>query len=177
MFPIANRQQVLGRTLTLYYQFVNWSGDATGTDNPLTLLLDTNRSVLAVFGEIRTTNYPTPHWWLAANGYTNDFEEAVVLPGANQVPLWQSYIAGLNPNDPQSQLRITTEPAPEGAGDSLSWDALPDRLYTLWWSTNPITGFIEVPGAVNLPGTLSSFTNAAGASTPQRFYRLEVKKY
>src|SRR2546425_8953262 len=43
-----------------------WTNGASGTNNPLTILLTTNVSIRAMFAEILTTNYPTPYWWLAS---------------------------------------------------------------------------------------------------------------
>src|SRR5215510_6611423 len=128
-------------------------------NNPLMLVLSTNTAVGAVFGEVLTTNYPTPYWWLAANGYTNDFETVVSSAGANGIPLWQSYIAGLNPNDSESQFRLTGAFAPNGAGYVLNWSTITNRVYTIWASTNLHNGFMPLPEASNLPWTTQTFTN------------------
>src|SRR6266496_1378885 len=73
-------------TPATYYQFLNWTGDAVGTNNPLTVQINTNMFLQAVFGEIFTSNYPTPWWWLAAYGYTQNLESAVSTLGSNGVP-------------------------------------------------------------------------------------------
>src|SRR6185295_19180895 len=131
---------------------------------------------LATFGEVFTSNHPTPHWWLAAQGYTNDFETTVSIIGANSFPLWQSWIAGLNPNDPESQFRVTGQPSPDGMDYVHSWNAVTNRLYTIWSSTNLLDGFAPLPEATNLPWTIQSFTNHMDEAFPQRFYRMEVQK-
>ena len=77
--------------------------------NPVTVVLNGDLTVQANFAEVFTTNHPTPHWWLAQYGYTNDLENTVTQIGANGFALWQSYIAGLDPNDPGSQLRLHLE--------------------------------------------------------------------
>ena len=94
-------------TPATYFRFKEWKGDVSGTQNPITILMETDKSVLAVFEEILTSEHPTPYWWLASHGYTNDFETAVNSVGLNGLLLWQSYIAGLNPNDPTSQLQLS----------------------------------------------------------------------
>jgi hypothetical protein len=177
----TNGTYIAGSSLELlaspaaYFRFSNWSGDGSGTENPLSLLLDTNKSVLAEFGEILTTNHPTPHWWLAAHGYTNDLETAVASLGVNGVPLWQSYIAGLDPNDPTSQFRLAGHLTSDGMGYVLEWNPVTNRVYTIWVNTNLSDGFSPMPGASNLPRTLRSFTNSSNPSSPQ-FYRIEVRK-
>jgi len=162
-------------TPTMYYQFLNWTGDATGTNNPLSVLVETNLNVQAVFAEILTANHPTPLWWLAANGYRQDFENAVTTIGSNSMPVWQSYVAGLNPNDPGSQFRLALNSFTDSTV-VLHWDSVTGRVYTVYSSTNPSGGFSPITGATDLPATLSDFTNVVGAASPAMFYRLEVRK-
>ena len=162
-------------TPATWFQFTEWTGDASGSVNPLLLVMDRDRTVMAVFAEVLTTNYPTPHWWLAPQGYTNDFENAVTNLGANGMPLWQSYLAGLNPRDPQSQLLLSAQALANGGGCRLSWSTVSNRLYTVWAATNLAGPFAPLDGAVDLPFTIQSYTNSPMPPTPQ-FYRLQVKK-
>jgi hypothetical protein len=159
-----------------YYQFTGWTGSANETANPFPLTLETNVTVQAQFAEVFTTNYPTPHAWLAEYGFTNDFETAVTLIGSNGMPLWQSYLAGLNPNDPQSQLRLTGEFGPGANQYVLSWDPVTGRVYTIWAATNWLTPFAPLPGAAQMPATINRFTNTVTPEAPLQFYRLEVQK-
>ena len=162
-------------TPATYYQFKEWTGDASGTLNPLLLMMDSDRTVVAVFAEMLTTNYPTPYWWLALKGYTNDFETAVTQVGANGMPLWQSYVAGLDPNDPQSRLLLSAQPLPNATGCVLAWNTVSNRLYTVWAATHLTEVFAPLEGAIDLPWTVRTFTNTVTPVTPQ-FYRLQVKK-
>lgn len=41
------------------YHFVRWTGDASGTDNPLTVIMDRDKTISAVFAK-NTTPDPTP---------------------------------------------------------------------------------------------------------------------
>jgi hypothetical protein len=159
-----------------YFYFLQWSGDVDGSSNPIAVTLDTNKLAQAVFAEILTTENPTPLWWLAAQGYTNNFETAVDTIGANGLPLWQTYIAGLDPNEPASQLRVSGKPSSNGAGYVLNWNTVTDRLYTILSSTNLQTGFAPLPGATDLPATVQSFTNILDGVTPGQFYRIDVRK-
>jgi hypothetical protein len=157
-----------------YYAFTEWSGDVAGTNNPLTVSLNTSLSIVAVFGERLTTNHPTPLWWLAAAGYTNNFENAVSALGANGLPLWQSYVAGLDPRDPTSQLRLVAHPTE--SRDVLSWTTVTDRLYTVSISTNLSGGFTPLVGASDLPASVQRFTNSITTLSAPRLYRLQVRK-
>ncbi len=167
-FSVGSTIQILA-TPAKYYQFVGWANGASGPSNPLTLVLTTNISVQAVFAEQLTANFPTPFWWLASYGYTN-FESAVVTVGANGIPLWQSYIAGLNPNDLTSQLRVSL------TGNVLTWNPLAGRVYTILESTNFNSGFNALSDATDLPATTWNFTFPTVASQKMKFYKLGVRK-
>lgn len=159
-----------------YYQLVEWLGDAAGNENPLTVILDGSKSVQAVFGELLTTNHPTPYWWLASQGITNDFEAAVTEVGSNGMTLWQSYIAGVDPSDPASQLKLGVELSGSQTEQILRWTSVTGRVYSVWASTNFFGGFMPLDSATNLPATIQSVTNRIDPAFPQIFYRLEVLK-
>ena len=170
LFPVGAIIQVMASPSN-YFKFTQWTGSYITTNNPLVIALDTNVALQANFAEIVTTNYATPYWWLASNGFTENFENADTLIGANGMALWQSYVAGLNPNDPNSQLRIWIErdvPTPV-----LRWNTATGRVYTVYYGTNLSQAL--VPLASNLPAELQGFTNPINSS-PATFYRLEVRK-
>lgn len=166
----------LTATPAAYYRFISWTNATTATNNPLAITMQTNTSIRAVFGEILTANHPTPHWWLASYGYTSNFETAANAMGANRLPLWQSYLAGLNPTLASSQLRLAVSRNTSNTANVMNWNTTPGRLYTLWWSTNVTGGFTRLPGASDLPASVNSFTNTMSPSLPRAFYRVEVRK-
>jgi hypothetical protein len=157
-----------------YYRFLNWTGDVSGTNNPLPLTLSSNISVQANFSELLTTNHPTPYWWLALHGSTNNFDSAAESMGANGMPRWQSYIAGLNPSDPASRFMA----ALDVSGDDLvlHWNTVTGRVYTVWSSTNSLTEFTPMNGAVDLTHDIQSITNSGLGSGTSVFFRIEVEK-
>lgn len=65
---------------------------------------------------------------------------------------------------------------PEASGYVLTWSPVTGRVYSVWSSTNASEGFAPLPGAVELPTSMNSFTNTFDVSAPQQFYRLEVRK-
>lgn len=160
----------------LYYLFDQWSGDLSGGNNPVPVTVSSNMNVTALFVEQFTINYPTPYWWLAQYGYTSNQETVVTTLGANGYPLWQSYIAGLVPTDPASQLRFTSQTLLNGTNVVLTWDTVPERVYTVWNSTNAAGNFIPLPGAVNLPATIQSLTNPMTPGTANQLFQLEAQK-
>ena len=181
---LSNGTYAAGSSLELlatpatYFRFGNWTGGISAVTNPVTVVLNGDLTIQANFGEVFTTNYPTPHWWLAEHGYTNDLETAVTTIGANGFALWQSYIAGLDPNDPSSQLRLNLELSANAPAPVLSWSTISGRVYSVWCSTNLLEGFAPLDGATNLPWTIQSLglTNVPNALPPGAFYRLEVWK-
>lgn len=174
-FPAGTTVQVTA-TPALYFTFVQWSGDVAGSNNPVTATMSADRSILAQFAEILTTNHPTPLWWLAEAGVTNDFENAVDAIGANGYPLWQSYIAGLNPNNPASQLRLSILKNPERNASVLSWVPCQGRYYSLEYSTNDTVTFYPLPGASDLPASVNSVTNKIDPLSLLTTYRISVRK-
>ncbi len=175
---ITNRSYPLGALVTvtsfpaLYHHFTGWSGDATNAGPVLGLVMNTNVQVTAHFAETVAAAQPVPYAWLAGQGYTN-FEAAVMETGLNGIPVWQSYVAGLDPNDPGSQYLIEGGSAAGGGGFTIRWTTIPDRLYTVFVSTNLAAGFAPLAGASNLPPSTTSFTDSQGGAR-QRFYRVGV---
>ena len=178
----ANGSYRLGTNIQLlatpasYYQFSAWTGDVASPNNPLPVILNSNLTAQAVFAEILTTNHPTPHAWLAANGYTNNFENAVTVVGANGHLLWQSYVAGLDPNNAASQLLLAGAVGAEINTFVLGWNTVTGRVYSIWSATNPVAGFAPLIGATNLPWTVTGVTNVIDPGTASQFFRLEVQK-
>jgi len=166
----------LTATPATYYRFVSWTNAASGANNPLSLRVESNVTVGAVFAELFTTNHPTPYWWLASYGFTSNFENAANATGANGIPRWQSYLAGLNPNQATSQPRVSVSRSTGGSAPVLSWNTVTGRLYTIWWGTNVTGTFARLAGASNLVAGVTRFTNTAALALPRTFYRLEIVK-
>lgn len=158
-----------------HFAFSHWSGDVQGTNNPTSLMLTTTMNAQANFAELVTTNHPTPLWWLVSHGFTKDVEGAVDLMGLNGLPIWQSYVAGLDPNDPGSQLRAGIEHSGNGAGCVVRWNAVPGRAYTLLQSSSPTGPFLPVPGASALPATTDGITIPPGPVGFPVFFKVEVR--
>ena len=98
------------------------------------------------------------------------------MTGANGMPLWQSYIAGLDPTDPDSQFRVLLTPGADVDTWILRWNPATNRVYTVLQSSNLDQGFTSLPGASGLPSSVLSYTNSTSDSSPLIFYRIEVQK-
>jgi hypothetical protein len=124
-----------------YYDFDRWLGvDAVQhRDNPLHLEMDGPRSVQAVF-RARLTSTGTPEWWLADQGWTDDFEFAASDdPDEDGFPTWAEQLAGTDPRDPASFFRFDyMEYSTTHIG--VYWPSLTGREYGLEYSTNLVSG-------------------------------------
>jgi len=174
-YPVGSSVQVTAGPNT-YFKFVQWSGDFPGTNNPTTVAMNSNVSLRAEFRELVTTNYATPYWWLAQFGQTSDFDAAEMVIGTNGIPFWQSYIAGLDPFDPESQFRLSVTPGTQPNTWVLEWNPVTNRVYTVMQSANIDQGFTPLPSASALPSSVRSYTNSTTSPSPLIFYRMEVQK-
>jgi hypothetical protein len=168
----AGETATLTATPAPYYRLAGWTGDATGTAAVVQVWMDVNRSVQADFVPLLTTNHPTPLAWLAAQGYGGDFERVVLQAGANGMPVWQSYVAGLIPTNPASVFRVTQWETMPGGGAELGWTTSSGRLYTVYVTASLTNGFVVIPGAVDLHWTNSTLAVPPG---PSAFYQLRVR--
>lgn len=108
------------------------------------------------------------------DGINDDWERSY---GGNQSPertcsngvntLLQAYVAGLDPNDPQSKFTTTV------SGQTLRWNATSGRVYAVYYSTNLLSGF--QPLATNIPWTAGCFTDCVHNAHGQLFYKIDVK--
>jgi hypothetical protein len=143
-----------------YFVFDRWTGAIAGVDNPAVVTMDADKDVRALFTPLVTSNSATPIWWLAQNGYTGDFETAAASIGSNGMPVWASYIAGLSPGDPASVFEVSsTAFGPEG-DLVLTWPAISGRVYSIYYTSDPLQPFQPLPGATSLPWPASSYTGA-----------------
>lgn len=158
-----------------YFLFDHWSGNLTGSNNPSAVTVTTNMTVTGIFKEQLTANYPTPYWWLASYGYTSNQETIVTNLGANGFPLWQSYLAGLVPTNPASQLRFTSQSLLQKTNLVLTWNTVTGRVYSILTSPNATGSFAPLANATNLASTIQAFTNPLAPNAANRFYRLQVQ--
>ena len=97
-------------------------------------------------------------------------------PDGDGVPNWMEYLAGTDPTDPQSNLRLT------GAGVQLvegrpqmvlQWLTAPGRVYEVQWSSDLAGGVWTSLGQVSGDGALASVPDATLTGTA-RYYRVQL---
>jgi len=116
-----------------------------------------------VYSPITTTNSSVPYWWLNQYGYTNNQEQAVQQIAANGMTVGESYIAGLNPNDPASVFMVDLINVEPGSDMILQWSAVSGRVYSIFHLDEPGGMPQPLPDAQNIAWPRSSYTNHAGA--------------
>lgn len=159
-----------------YYHWSHWAGDilpAQAGQNPLTLTMDGNRTVTAMF-EANLTARGVPEWWLAGHGWTTDFDTAAEADtDADGLSAWQEYLAGTDPTNSASALRAAIAPAPSNAALLLSWTSVSGKTYRIEKTANVADW---TTSGSNIPATppLNIREEPLPASTPV-FFRIVVE--
>jgi len=122
---------------------------------------------LFVFNDTSTTN-GISQGWLDYYGLTNDLSDT----DGDGLPEWKEYVAGTDPTDPVSCLRLNIRDTAKT--NALIWWANTDnRTYGLWFCPDLVTGSWQSIGAyTNLPSGTTWYTNSA--ATNAAFYRVSV---
>ncbi len=186
-----------------YFVFANWTGDASGSDNPLALTMDAAKSVTANFAALYTTNRPTPLWWLADHGIAGDFEAAVNGdPDEDGVPTGDEWVMDTDPTNGASFLAFdavwplhgsncwdvvwTNEEPPydvvtnqecEVIGHVYRWRTSTGRVYRVQGAAGMHAPWLDLDGMTNLmpQGPELTVTNPATDPERMRHYRVRVR--
>ena len=153
----------------------------TSTNRQMESVLLSNNSTNAVYVDelavqetetaaaavIDTDGDSIPDWWEQRyfGGITNVFAGGMA---SNGMTFLQSYIAGLNPENPNDTLRLT-----KGTGRKLGWDRKPDRQYEIYWSSNLTSGFTYIQ---TVEGDEFEDTDTVRIAEPAGFYQIRVRK-
>ncbi len=89
----------------------------------------------------------------------------------------QEFLAGTNPTNSMSALRITGVVV-SGNGVKLTWRAVGGKQYVVQTNATPGTGFNDLSPVITMPGNVEASTNyldaGAVSNTVPRFYRIRV---
>ncbi len=98
------------------------------------------------------------------NGITNAIATNLCANGINTI--LEAYITGLNPTNANSTFKLG------GFGNVLQWSNVSDRVYTIYWTSNLLSGF-GAPWKSNI--TSGVFTDTFHEAETEGFYKLEVE--
>ena len=152
-----------------YYHFDHWTNSASGTNNPFALIMDRPKSALPVFAE-NLAIHDVPEWWLAAHGWTNDFDAAALADDEpDGFPTWQEFVADTIPTNALSYPRIASILAEGTNAPIVAWLASTGRAYQVHFSD-------DFPGGTwatqQLPMGTGEWTDTHPPRPPWRVYRL-----
>ena len=125
-------------------------------------------------GPLAPDELPIP-WLLQNFGTTN--VNANSDPTGKGMTVGQDYVAGTNPNNVNSVLRITAESFnSQGTVNSLTWDSEPTRLYYILGNTNLLTPTWQDSNLGLILPSAGSTTTAGFTDTKAgaKFYRVQA---
>jgi len=114
----------------------------------------------------------TPIPWLINNGFTTNFAAAELI-ATNGLPVWQDYLAGLNPTNANSRFTVSAAFAP-GQAPQIIFSTVVDRTYRVETATTLGNWTVLLD---NIPGTggsisFTDYRTLSGVSAV--FYRVAV---
>jgi hypothetical protein len=130
------------------------------------------------FPSFVATNTPTPppHGtpipWLMYYGFKNNFAAAELI-ATNGLPIWQDYLAGLNPTNPASQFNVWTAFAP-GQTPQILFSTVADRTYRLETATSLNSWSVLRDGIPGTGGNILFIDNRPLSGVESVFYRVAV---
>ncbi len=114
--------------------------------------------------------------WLQQYGLPTDGSADFTDTDHNGMNNWQKWIAGLNPTDPSSVLKMLS-PAPGGTNIVITWQSQPNINYFLQRATNLSLAPAFQPLATNIPGQsgTTSYTDTNAPAPGPYYYRVGVQ--
>ena len=159
---------------------VTINGAPSGTLPPSTNIhvesfnpVQTNLVIDAQFAENRAA-LGTPHWWLAAYGYTTN-QDAAELSDTDQDGhlAWQEAAALTNPLDSNSVLRISIQRAASGE-ILISWTGSAQRVYGV--DTTAVAGVFGAQTSFFSGVSVDNVFTDAAPDASARIYRLRAAR-
>ncbi len=113
--------------------------------------------------------------WLVSYGFAPNTDPNLD-PLHKGMTLYQEFVAGTNPRDPQSLFAfMNVIPDPQG-GIRVEWSSVQGKLYTVQRSGALLNGFAGVQTHIGATAPLNSFRDAGATGIGPYFYRLLVEQ-
>lgn len=145
----------------------------TATTNFYGFTLQGTNAVIAVYALLPPHGTPIP--WLISYGFTTNFANAELLdPNGNGLAVWQDYLAGLNPLDPNSTFDVQI--ASSQNSPQIVFPTVIGRTYRIDWAVSPDGNWTVLRDGIVGTGGDVTFTddrNLTGVSA--MYYRVVVE--
>jgi hypothetical protein len=117
----------------------------------------------------------TPVPWLIHYGFTNNFAGAELLdPNGNGFAVWQDYLAGLNPLNPNSTF--VTQMASSASPPQIVFNTVLNRTYRIDWAASVDGTWTVLRDGIDGTGGIVTFTDQRNlSSVDAMFYRVVVE--
>jgi hypothetical protein len=142
--------------------------------------LDGNSRIVAYTVDIGAYEFSTPssvisYAWLKQFGFPTDGSADFSDPDGDQMNNWQEWIAGTNPQNATSALRLSI-PVKASSNVLVTWQSVTNKTYFLERSTNFGQMTFNVL-ATNIPGRTgaTSYTDTNASMGGPYFYRVGVR--
>jgi hypothetical protein len=117
----------------------------------------------------------------ADRGNTERVDLALSIPtpivdsDGDGMPDWAELIAGTDPHDPNSVLKLSTDvrPSPQG-GLIIEWSSVPGRTYSILSTTDLARPFTPLATNILATATLTACRDATATGPGPFFYRIQV---
>lgn len=115
------------------------------------------------------------HLWLLQYGLPFDSASEAADPDHDGLNNWQEWVAGTNPTNDVSVLRILSASG-TASGVAVSWSSVANRSYSLEWAANlgASPAFSLLRSNITGSAGTTAWTDTNGVGSMPRFYRVRV---
>ena len=90
---------------------------------------------------------------------------------------WDEFLAGTDPNDPNSLLKAEVGLASDNSGVELKWASVDNRIYGIWRSTNLLDGFnTKIATGIQATSPVNVYKDTDATGSGPYYYRIEMEE-
>ena len=152
-------------------------------DNPCSFLTTPNITFTAQPGPCPpadTDHDGIPDWWVTVRfghptGLASDHSRAQDDADGDRMSNRAEYIAGTDPADPQSYLKIDSISGSSTNGINIAWGSISNRLYSVQRACDLHAGFTNLMQHASATPPTNTFFDATATNGSRFFYRIKVE--